>query len=259
MEDRLVNERPSGLSGTALRIWGFIFIIAGVIGRSVLQNGLLGIGTLSGQQLLEVMQTSDKAMTLATAALVMQAIETCAVPIFAFLLVEGFLHTADWKKYIIRVAAVALVSEIPYNLAMSGSLWDTSSRNPVFGLAFGLGMLYLHRFYGGDSISRRLLRVMITAAAVLWPMMLLVQDGAFCVVMVAVFWLCREKVQYRTFIGCAVAALCSLLSIYYLAAPMAFLAIHFYRGEKGDENRTVNYLAYPALLLAAGLAVKFLV
>ena len=29
-------------------------------------------------------------------------------------------------------------------------------------------------------------------------------------------------------------------------------------GEKGPENRAVNYLAYPVLLLAAGLAVKFL-
>ena len=259
--DRLARkeDRHDGLTRNGLRLWGLLFAALGICGRAVIQNGLLGMGHVTSQELLDAMMASDRVMVFATLGLVMQAVEACAVPIFALLLVEGVLHTGNLDKYLIRVVGLAFLCELPYNLAMSGSLWDASSRNPVFGLAFGLGMLYLHRFYGGDSISRRLLRVMITAAAVLWPMMLLVQDGAFCVILVAVFWLCREKVQYRTFIGCAVAALCSLLSIYYLAAPMAFLAIHFYRGEKGDENRTVNYLAYPALLLAAGLAVKFLV
>ena len=39
---------------------------------------------------------------------------------------------------------------------------------------------------------------------------------------------------------------------------MGFMPIHFYRGEKGEENRLLNYLAYPVLLLAAGLAGMFL-
>ena len=43
-----------------------------------------------------------------------------------------------------------------------------------------------------------------------------------------------------------------------MAAPMGFLAIHFYNGEKGEENRLVNYLAYPVILLAVGLAGAFL-
>ena len=71
---------------------------------------------------------------LATIALVCQAVSTCAVPIFAFLLVEGFLHTSDWKRYLTRVSLMALAAEIPYNLAMSSKLIDLSSRNPAFGL-----------------------------------------------------------------------------------------------------------------------------
>ena len=51
--------------------------------------------------------------------------------------------------------------------------------------------------------------------------------------------------------GGAVAALvCSVFSLFYMASPMGFLAVHFYNGEKGPDNRTVNYLAYPVLLLA---------
>lgn len=253
------EEYRDGISRSALRFWGLLFACLGLAGRAIIQNGLLNMGNISNDQLLEAMMSSSQTMVYATLALVLQAVEACAIPIFAFLLVEGVQHTSNLDKYLVRVVAIAALCELPYNLAMSGDLWDTSSRNPVIGLAFGMAMLYLFRLYGGNSIGRRLLRLVITAAAVLWPMMLQVQDGACCVIMVAVLWLCREKKQYRTFIGCAAGACCSLLSPFYLAIPMGFMPIHFYRGRQGDENKAVNYLAYPALLLAVGLAVKFIV
>ena len=31
------------------------------------------------------------------------------------------------------------------------------------------------------------------------------------------------------------------------------MALHFYEGNKGEENRLVNYLAYPVILMACGL------
>ena len=252
------EEAREGISRSALRLWGLMFAAAGIAGRAILQNGLLDMGNITNDQLLEAMMSSSQTMVYATLALVLQAVEACAIPIFAFLLVEGVQNTSNLDKYLVRVVGLAFLCELPYNLAMSGSFWDTSSRNPVFGLAFGMGMLYLFRLYGDNTISRRLLRMAITAAAVLWPMMLRIQDGACCVIMVAVLWLCRDKKQFRTFAGCAAGAICSLLSVYYLAAPMAFMAIHFYRGEKGEENKLVNYLAYPALLVAAAVAVKFI-
>jgi len=252
------EEYREGISRSALRVWGLLFAGLGIGGRAIIQNGMLNMGNITNEQLLEAMMSSSQTMVFATLALVLQVVEACAIPIFAFLLVEGVQHTKNLDKYLIRVVGIAALSEIPYNLAMSGSLWDTSSRNPVFGLAFAMGMLYLYKFYGGNSLGKKALRVLITAAAVLWPLMLQVQDGACCVIMVAVLWLCREKKQLRTFAGCAAGAMCSLLSVYYLAIPMGFLAIHFYRGRQGDENKVMNYIAYPALLLAAGVAAKLI-
>ena len=58
----------------------------------------------------------------------------------------------------------------------------------------------------------------------------------------------------RSMAGAAASILCCLFSMFFLAAPMGFLAIHFYNGEKGADNRWVNYLAYPVLLLMIGMA-----
>lgn len=45
-----------------------------------------------------------------------------AYPIFAFLLAEGFAHTRNVKKYMLRMLLAAIISEIPFNLLYSGTV-----------------------------------------------------------------------------------------------------------------------------------------
>ena len=51
---------------------------------------------------------------------VMRLIGRTAFPLFVWLLVEGFFHTSSRKKYLGRMAFFALVSELPFDLALYG-------------------------------------------------------------------------------------------------------------------------------------------
>ena len=76
------------------------------------------------------------------------------------------------------------------------------------------------------------------------------------IIMTATLWLLRNKRVWQVFGGCAVMFLCSIFSLFYLLAPVVFLAVHFYNDEQGDDNRLVNYLSYPVILLVIGLITK---
>lgn len=246
------GRKRNGIHSGALRTWGMLFVAAGVISRSVLQRSMLGMGGISGAQLLEIMST-ESAMNIATAALVLQVLEACAVPIFACLLVEGFAHTSDFKKYLLRVLGLAVLSELPYNLAISGKLLDCSSRNPVFGVALGLIVLAFYKYYADRNAKNVAVKTVVTLAAVMWVGMLDIEYGVPMVLVSAVLWAFRSNTLLANVAGATVSIVCSLSSLFMMAAPMGFLAVHSYNGEKGESNRTVDYLAYPALLLGSFL------
>ena len=247
------TTRSSGIRSNALHAWGMLFTAIGIMGQCILQNHLLGLGQVSTQSLLEAMRSSENTMWIATAALVMQALETCGVPIFAFALVEGYQHTSSYKNYILRVLGLAVLSELPYNFAMCGQILDSSSQNPVFGLVLGLIVLYWYDKYSEKSVKNVLLKALIMFAALLWPQMLHIRFGSCVVLIVAVLWAFRKKPNLRSIAGAVSSVVCTIFSPFFLAAPMGFLVVHFYNGEKGEDNRIVNYMAYPALLLVIGL------
>ena len=248
------NHTPRGMSAAVLRTWGYICLLLGVAAKGLIQNGMLGLGNMTSQQLLEVMNQSDSAMALVSISLVLQALEACAVPIFAFLLVEGFQKTSSYKNYLLRVLLVAVVSEIPYNLAFSSHFFVMDSRNPAFGLVLGLLMLYFYRYCSARSFKNTLIKAFVTLSAILWCEMLRIEHGSFTILMTAVLWLMRSRVNFRTFAACGAAALANIISLYYFAAPFSCLLLHFYNDEKGESNRTFNLICYPLMLLVAGIA-----
>ena len=259
MSLRLSTRRSSkGTDAAAIRKWGMIFLTIGIIGQSIIQNRLLDLGSVSGNELLTAMNTNPMLMPLLTAALVCKVLETCAAPLFAFLLVEGFQRTASFEKYLIRVGAVAIISELPYNLAYGGKLFELTSRNPVFGLVICLVMLFFYTRYPEKGLKNFAMKALITAAAFLWCLMLHIDQGICLVVMVAMLWYARSKSNERAVLGFCSAMVCTLFDMYYIGSCMAFIMLHRYDEERGEQNEKLNYAFYPAALLAVGIVGLFL-
>lgn len=255
MEVRLVKHRSTGLNTTGLRIWGMVFLVLAAAGKALLQNRLLNM--TGGTDLLAALD-AEGGMVIAGIALVLEALETCAAPVFSFLLVEGALHTADFGKYLVRVLGLAVLTELPYNFAMSGSLLDLSERNPVFAMALGLVLIWFYRRYEAKSFGNTLIKLAVTVAAIVWGQMLGIQHGACCAILTAVFWGFRNKPNYRNIVGGGAAMICSLISPFYLIAPMGCMFLHFYNGEKGPSRQLYNYLVYPVSLVVIGLIGIFI-
>lgn len=257
--ERLGNHyTKTGITVNALRTWALLFLAAGVLGRGVLQNHILGFTGMGTLQMLEVMQSSETAMNYATMSLAFQALETCAAPLFVYLLVEGVVHTADFQKYFLRVLTAAIVTEIPYNLTMGKGVLDFGSRNPVFGLVLAMILIFFYQRYRERGMKNAGVKILVTLAGFAWVKMLNIEFGIPVLVLTAVMWATRNKGVYRNFAGASAAIICSLFSPFFLASPMSFVAIHMCNGEKGEDNRIINYVMYPGMLLLAFAVCKLL-
>lgn len=255
----LRRNREYGITAAALWFWGIFFVLAGAVSRCLLQNTILGLTGASNAEILALLNENSTNMGLATAALVLQAMETCAVPIFALLLVEGFTHTKNWKQYLLRIAVVAAISEVPYDLAINAKPWDMGTQNPCIALVLGIVILYLYSRFSQPAAAHKVIKVFVLIAAVLWAEMLNIEHGTPLVIMIALFWLMRNRAGLRSLVGAAVALACTIVSPFYLVASMGCLPVHMYNGKRGETNRILKYLAYPILLLAVTLAAKYLI
>lgn len=247
--EKYVKRRKAGINGNTLRKWGIVFIVAGIIGRGVIQTHIMGMKGLMSNELLNILETMPNAMTYAAVSIALQVAETCAVPIFAMLLIEGIQKTSDINAYLKRVITLAIVSEIPFNLAFSAKFFDFGSRNPVFGVVLCMLMLIFWKNYDEKSKKNTLIKILLVVVAILWCQMLKVDHGAALVIIVSCLWAFRKNNLLFNFSGAAATMMCSLISPYYLASPMGFLAVHAYNGEESTNSHKTDYLQYPILLI----------
>ena len=119
-----------------------------------------------------------------------------AFPIFAFMIVEGYFHTRDLKKYVKRMLLFALISEIPFDLMTAGGLFYPLHQNVMFTFLLSIGLIWLN-----EDAKRRGNKVVIILTGVS-TVILGYLLGTF------------------TFVD------------YYYAGPLTVLAFYFFRGRK---------------------------
>lgn len=76
-----------------------------------------------------------------------------ASPIFAFLLVEGFFHTRDLRRYVLRLLLLALLSEIPFDLMYAGTPFFPFHQNVIWTFLIALFCMWvIERAKGRGSL-----------------------------------------------------------------------------------------------------------
>lgn len=234
------------ISGGLLKLLGILFTGVGVFSVAVLQHKVLRMDELSPQALYDMLQIGSPAMRIATWAVACQAISTLALPIFAFSLLEGFEHTRSFRRYLLRMAALALVCEVPFDMAMGGSLFDASAQNPLMGYCVCLVMLYFFRRFDTENKWGWMIKLCILVGACLWVLLLKCQLGIFFVLLVAVFWKFRHIPVLAVVMG-------TIVMILQFPAPLGLFLVHAYGGKKGRFPKGLFYAAYPAILLLFGI------
>lgn len=160
-----------GISGSTIKIIAVAamlidHIAAAVLMRQIVANGFMEVAE-SGK-VTDIMNWLMENGVLYYGYTAMRMIGRLGFPIFCFLLVEGFQRTRNVKKYALRLAAFALISEIPFDLAFKGEFFFIGYQNVYFTLLLGLLALC-----GIDWLSKhepsKAIRIMFTVTGVFAP------------------------------------------------------------------------------------------
>ena len=182
----------------------------------------------------------------------MRYIGRLAFPIYCFLIVEGYYHTRDVRKYIGRLALFALISEVPFDLACADQVVYMEHQNVFFTLTLGLVCICVI-----DRLSSKWLALGIAAGIWLLTGYVIQSDcGVGGLLMIFFFYQFRSQWLYRLLSVGAINCLC-YGSIQW-AGTVALLPIQFYTGEKGPSAKYFFYAFYPVHLLLLYLIRRYL-
>ncbi len=202
---------------------------------------------------------------------ILRAIGRIAFPIYCYLIVEGYYHTKNVMKYMLRLLIFALISQVPFSLATFKSATNFSTLNVYFTLFLGLVCVYLadiakKQYYLSKEYlipNAELYLVGIPIAIILIMILAIFMHtdyDAFGILLILMFYFFRTDVtkpitdRYNAlkfiwlFISMAVA-------IYVFVKPselyalIAMLPIALHNRKKGPSMKYVFYAYYPVHLL----------
>lgn len=242
--DEMENHAERSLfcmDGNTLKLIAMLTMLLDHIGAGLIEMGILRV---SDPELFGQIMATDSGQMWLMVDTVCRTVGRLAFPIFCFLLVEGYLHTRNVKRYFFNLLLFAFISEIPFDLAFMGSVFDFGYQNVYFTLAVGLLTLVGLERFKDNRIARA--AVMLAGGSVA---LFLKSDYDFIgVFLIAAFYLLRGD-KRRQFITAGVILFLESVTLYG-AAVLALLPIHFYGGtRKRTRLKYAFYFFYPAHIM----------
>lgn len=172
----------------------------------------------------------------------MRIVGRLAFPIFAFLLVQGMIYTKDAKKYLIRLGAFALISELPYDITFRDSFFDINKQNVFFTLFLGALAIYIYQ-----TAEQRYMQYSAVVFLSVAAEFLNSEYGLVGVWMIFALFYARDNLFHILLVLLVFNVGISGGTQVY--AAFAFIPIAMYNYEKGSGNKYFFYTYYPAHML----------
>lgn len=193
----------------------------------------------------------------------MTCVGRIAFPIFAFMLVEGYFHTHNLKKYMLRMLVFALISEIPFDIMYGGQWFYPYHQNVLWTFLIALGGIYLM-----EKIKQKgklWLTILVDALIVIGGLALgyltMVDYYGIGIVTVFVFYFFRKRTWWCLLgqVACLYFLNVEILGGYYYPvnilgfevelvqqslALLALIPIWLYRGRQGYHSKPFQYFCY---------------
>lgn len=194
---------------------------------------------------------------------ILTCIGRLAFPIFAFMIVEGYFHTRNFRKYLLRMLCFALISEIPFNLLYSGLPFYLFHQNVLWTFLIallGIRVMELVRQKGKLPLTIGVYFLTVIVCA-LSATVLMTDFYGFGVLVVFTFYFFRGR-KWWCFLGQLVFLWIINVDImggmYYPVelfgkiyevveqglAMLALIPIWLYRGRKGYSSKGFQYFCY---------------
>ena len=198
-------------------------------------------------------------MTSLTAVVLSEVASWFAIPIYAWLLVRGFRETHNRVAYGVQLLLLALICEVPYDLATSGKTFDFNSQNPVFGLFIAFVVLAALEWVAAryQKAMRVVLSVGLVVIGLLWDLLLrvglrqgLMSIGSVTLGFVLIFTLMRSYENSMMF----TAGLFGAVMMITPGVGVAF--VHYYNGKLGYKHQWTKwafYAVYPVILIICAI------
>lgn len=223
-------NKQFSITGYTLKMIAIITMLIDHIGAFTLGEGLLYQDYIQSNPVLFE--------NLKILYMVMRQIGRMAFPIFCFLLVEGFIHTKNVRKYALRLLLFAFISEVPFDLALGGTFVDFNQQNIFFTLFIGLVVMIIASRFEGKVIFQ-----LITFIVGMLAGYLLNVDYSFMgIFLLEILYFFRFNRKNQVSSG-------AISVLWEPAAVLGFIPIWFYNGERGRSMKYFFYWFYPVHIL----------